>query len=413
MGGSAHVSSSLNWLDRSEAQRRKMLDVIGLFRDPGTLDELGIGSVRDAFADMLFPATSTIQTRARYFFFVPWIYRRLEAKRVPSAQIADRARREEIRLIKSLQAGGDTQGLIGNYAGSSLQRLPSTVYWNGLKTLGIRLFTGSQPDYHRSLDGLYRRRRRASVPDDDEPVALWRENWDPGIPEAPDDLFEEAGFELSLEEAEYLQERILATVGDSLLGHLVATSHPGAEARLPWEHPDQERFPDHIREQLEHARNFSEAMWGAALLYNLLLARKLEWEERIEHYEGLLADWRDLMTARSRDFERWDRRRFWFLAREANPRVPAPTVAFVDRWLDRGLADPGAVQDDAQLHKLLEDRELRLKGRRARLSNREAREDWSGASGADQLDYRWAATSLIVEDILHGLRRKEAAVARA
>lgn len=244
-------------------------------------------------------------------------------------------------------------------------------------------------------------------------MALWRENWDPGIPEAPDDLFEEADFELSLEEAEYLQERIMATVGDSLLGHLVATSGPGAEARFPWEHPDQEGFPDHIREQLEHARNFSEAMWGAALLYNLLLARKLEWEERIDHYEELLADWRDLMAARSRAFERWDRQGFWVFVREANPRVPAPTVAFVDRWLNDGLANPGAVQDDAQLRKLLENRELRLKGRRARLANREAREDWSGASGTGQLDYRWAATRLIVEDILHGLRRKGAAAARA
>lgn len=41
--------------------------------EPGTLDELGIGSIRDTFSDELFPGTSTIQTRARYFLFVPWI----------------------------------------------------------------------------------------------------------------------------------------------------------------------------------------------------------------------------------------------------------------------------------------------------------------------------------------------------
>ena len=49
-----------------------------LFGEHDTRDELGIGSVRDAFADTLFPGTSTITTRARYFLLVPWTYQRLE-----------------------------------------------------------------------------------------------------------------------------------------------------------------------------------------------------------------------------------------------------------------------------------------------------------------------------------------------
>ena len=59
--------SAFVWLDYSERERRKMLDVVDLFREHDTRDELGIGSVRDAFADLLFPGTSTIMTRARYF----------------------------------------------------------------------------------------------------------------------------------------------------------------------------------------------------------------------------------------------------------------------------------------------------------------------------------------------------------
>ncbi len=56
--------SAFVWLDYSERERRKMLDVVDLFREHDTRDELGVGSVRDAFADMLFPGTSTIMTRA-------------------------------------------------------------------------------------------------------------------------------------------------------------------------------------------------------------------------------------------------------------------------------------------------------------------------------------------------------------
>ena len=71
-----YMMSAFVWLDYSERERRKMLDVVDLFGEHDTRDELGIGSVRDAFADMLFPGTSTIMTRARYFLLVPWTYQR-------------------------------------------------------------------------------------------------------------------------------------------------------------------------------------------------------------------------------------------------------------------------------------------------------------------------------------------------
>ena len=39
------MMSAFVWLDYSERERRKMLDVVDLFREPNTRDELGIGSV--------------------------------------------------------------------------------------------------------------------------------------------------------------------------------------------------------------------------------------------------------------------------------------------------------------------------------------------------------------------------------
>jgi hypothetical protein len=96
--------SYIAWLDHSEHERRKMLDVIDLFREHETVDELGIGGVRDAFANLMLPGTSTIQTRARYFLFIPWIYKGLEKKRIASKDIAARARREEKRLKERLDA---------------------------------------------------------------------------------------------------------------------------------------------------------------------------------------------------------------------------------------------------------------------------------------------------------------------
>ena len=65
----------LGWIDFSKEDRQKALDVINLLSEQGAVDELGIGIVRDAFANYFFPGTSTIQTRAKYFLIVPYILR--------------------------------------------------------------------------------------------------------------------------------------------------------------------------------------------------------------------------------------------------------------------------------------------------------------------------------------------------
>ena len=96
------MASTFAWLDHSESDRRKALDVVDLFREQDTRDELGIGTVRDALADSLFPGISTIQTRAKYLLFIPWIYQALEAGRTKSSDVARLARRHEIDLIYQL-----------------------------------------------------------------------------------------------------------------------------------------------------------------------------------------------------------------------------------------------------------------------------------------------------------------------
>jgi Family of unknown function (DUF6361) len=112
---------------------------------------LGLGGIRDTFADLLFPATSTIQTRARYFLFIPWVYQELERRRTPPADIERLARRDEIRLIHALESGGETDGIIGTLAQDRLARLPSSIYWAGLGKLGIRRLTGSQEHYRPAV----------------------------------------------------------------------------------------------------------------------------------------------------------------------------------------------------------------------------------------------------------------------
>ena len=233
------MPSTFTWLDNSESDRRRALEVIDLFAQPGTLDELGIGTIRDALADQMFPGTSTIQTRARYFLFIPWIYLDLERRRVPSAKISELARQEEIRLARSLAENeADASGVIGKEAGRHLKRLPSAIYWSGLQRWGLRQSRASQDSYHRSLDRLYADQRAwREAGHDREGQSAPPGIWHPHIPDPPSDFPDAVNFALGREEVEYLQDRIRAQARGSLLGCLrclllVMCTYPFAKKAL-------------------------------------------------------------------------------------------------------------------------------------------------------------------------------------
>ncbi len=179
------MPSELSWIDFSAEDKNSMLNVIDMFREQDTRDELGIASIRDAYSDFFFPGTTTIQSRAKYMLFIPWIYRRIEEKHSTPAKIAEKARNDEIQLVNCLKMNNQTEGLIGMYAGAELQRLPSSIYWYGLFSWGIRIFPGSIYEYHRYIP-LYRRKTDASRAHREEQGELIQPNWHPGIPLPPE-----------------------------------------------------------------------------------------------------------------------------------------------------------------------------------------------------------------------------------
>lgn len=409
------LTSGLAWLDTSERDRQKMMDAIQLFREPGTLDELGIGTVRDAFADLLFPGTSTIQTRARYFFFVPWVYLGLETKGVTSSDIAARARREEGRIMEALASNvPDEVGIIGRDAGYNVRRLPSNIYWRGLALWGLRLYSGSQAQYHRWLDDFHainqsirrRNRENRSLGDGGEREML-RHNWRPTIPPPPDDFPQNATLDLREVEAHFLREQIVHHLPHSLLAYLVEYTTPQTHTMFPWEHPQLAHLPAARREELFHARNFSEVIHGATLLYNYMLAEKAASAGAesylLDDYAARLTEWAGMLEARRDAHVVWDwQRRFWALVTIVNPHIRPTTQAFIESWLALAL-EPGAaraITTNRAARRLISERERALKRHLARLHNPRALELWSGASSAGQLDYRWNVVQTLLDDIL-------------
>lgn len=400
------MASTFTWLDHSEEHRRKVLDIIDLFKEQGTVDELGMGTVRDAMADILFPGTSNLMTRASYYLFVPWIYQRLEAQKAPSNEIAARARRLELRLIDELLESGELRGVIGRLAKGSLRRLPSSLYWAGIRRLGISLFDGSQNGYHRSLDRFYQHQRGTIKMEDGERFGVVRANWHPRLPAPPADWPKRALLSLTTDDAEFLRDQITVAAPHSLFAVLVRAKGAPTDIKFPWAHPEQATFSERIHTQLRHAQNISEVMHGAALLYNLILSELSANDQRIDHYRGRLSEWSTNISSRLSGLRAWDRSDAWKCVESEGARIPRPTRDFVDRWCELVVAaEPTAVADDGQARLLVKQRERKLKGPLARVENRRALELWQGASSAEPLQFRWSNADAIIRDIvtaLHG-----------
>jgi hypothetical protein len=381
-----------------------MLAVIDLFREQDTVDELGMSAIWDAFADLLFPGTGTVQTRARYFLFVPWVFQVAEARHVPAARARAAVRRLEVKLIGSLLAGGTDQiGIIGSQSGANLRRMPSAIYWSGLGRLGIRRFQGTTEQVFRAFDELHRAARQATRDDDGELIDPGLRIWDRHLPPVPEDFPDiPIRLELTQPEAAFLGDRVHDAAPRSLLDVLLDASVPLGRVNLPWHHPRIAHFPTDVRVTLHHAQRFSEALHGAALLYNLLLARDKGVREWTEHYEERLAEWTENLRAQGDAHATWDRHQLW--AKVGDVRHVHPLAHhFVEDWCDLVTRDGFAIDNNPRAAALVAARERHLKGPLARIGNPRALDKWTGASGDRQYDFRWRSARRVIEDIRAGL----------
>ena len=403
-------NSTFGWLDSSEHERRAVLELVSALNEPGTLDELGIGSIRDTIADTLFPGTSTIQTRARYFLFIPWILQMVETTSARSAE--DRARQLQLQLCDALdKAHGPNAGVIGREARNALQRWPLSIYWLGLARWGIRRRSDSLASYFATIrqpsSWLLSGRALAEAVEGrrDEAADGVRGNW-ADIPKPPPGFPENATFELTAEEGNFLRERVALTHPQTYLAHILQTNEDGESslASSPWDHSAAQTASVSVRAWLHDARLFSLVHQGGTLLYDLMLAEALEDEESIDEFSEHLEIWSEWMAEAEPDLQRWDRTAMWQRLRSANPRLRRRTEEFADRWYILAATQPGSsLVGQREARDLIRQREHVLKGPRARLTYAEARDRRRGYPTPARLQFRWPQVQRIAGDILNPL----------
>ncbi len=416
------MPSTFAWLAVDAEQRRRMLEAVDQFRDETTIDDLGIGGIRDAFSDTLFPGTSTLHTRLRYVLFIPWLMQEA-AKRATVAEMAQRYHDLERDFIGALErgTGDDEPGIIGRRAGKMLQRVPSVLYSGMLAQWGILERGLTSREFFTRIEAS--RRLDAEAPRaEDGGLGTERllDGLDPELPAPPEHLLRSADFRLTPEEVTYLKEAITRTNPGTLLARLVQerpmdwTDSATAPA-APWApeinsllHTDAD---EELRTLLDRAERFSLQVHGANLLYNLLLAEATSTDperfrdDRVAHYRERLQTWAD-ETASSRPFGSQDFLELGQMMAARRRNYTDRTRAFLEHWCAESRT-PHTVAESPSARELIIRRERLVKQGRARLrpGNLKALNAWSGASGTARLHFRWANVTTLLQDLYDGEAR--------
>lgn len=407
--------NQLGWIDFSPTHRNKVMLVMDLFKEQGVIDELGLGTIRDSLSDILFPGTSTIQTRAKYFLLIPWILQDIERKgRID--RFHSELEESEISFVKILRKNSpqnDSRVIGATLRNANPKRKPSTIYWNGLRTYEILNFKGSISDYINYLKyhskKLQAQRKLVAeadgnIPgDDNDANHMYQQHLWCQLPKPPADWKTNLTINLSREEAKFLKERIILSNSDSLWTFALrsipdeAKNFSGIVDFL-----SVKELPDDLRKLVKLSVDFNTIMQGALIRYNLLIQVSRE-NGRVKELQPIWEKY--FKEIKLFDWNSWDINMLWYYC----PYIQYSTKHFVENWLELVKA---ANFNESKADKLLKDRELRLKGiNRARLHDKaiaQKQQSFTGISVFEDksvayLNYRWNTVKTFLNDIQQGL----------
>jgi len=396
------MGAGFGWIDFSNEQRDKVFSVIELLNTGGTVDELGIGSVRDNIADCLFPGVSTIQTRPKYFIiltdiFLGYLQRYQKGEKLPL--LSTYLKSEEHRIMHLLAKNHsykDGDGVIGvtvAQTNGELARKASSVYWNGLRTHKLIDTELSSTEYLIQND-LSKFNPDGDVMDDkhliEEQFAI----------RAP--LFsaikEDIRMELSEEEANYLRDQfkdvtsslkqehnLLSQLFTKERAEVIANSNNFQEmANLLI--ADESLHSETIQ-MLKIALLFDFIMHGAHIRYNIQLHKK----SGELNFDDKWNDWLKELEVKREDVQALN---FEYIFSEVSPRTAPQTQQFMRLWKHEVLKEELNIK---LLDKLVYRQEIKKKGAKAKLAS--VNGEFTSWVGIQSLQYRFNNVKNIIKDI--------------
>lgn len=409
--------SLIGWVDFSSLERERVAQIMSMLQEKGTLDELGIGQLRDAFADKLFPGFSTIQTRAKYFVTLPYLfhdYRQLKLQDRLKMPLTEFLSEREDKLARMLVKNHSDQVPYGVIGKDSLEkgvaRKPSTVYWSGIRQLSIANTDLSLKEFIHQFEDHYCSVKDTHADDDHQSSNLT------DLMTKPDgyspDWLTKAKIELSQREAEFLKDKLLTTkriehsIPTQLLKHNLVRNVLELNKHLPsdswqvlslYEQIKNSAVSSQTKITLARALEFSFVLEGAHIRYNLLIAKRAENAAFIEKLKEEFSKWQAKALSRRESLTENAINNWYLSAFDVEKAASSRTRQFIENWCQ--LVRDESSEDD--LDQCVKRQAIANKGARCLLKR--ALNSDQGWVGTRLLEFRWPTAKIILRDIQEGL----------
>jgi len=234
------------------------------------------------------------------------------------------------------------------------------------------------------------------------------------LPDLHDNWMTEGELNLNLthKEAEFLRGKLIETSGIELTvpsqlfkSYLIKTAlepNPNKAlididilTELVLSHDQIDSTTKH---RMDMANQFSLAMEGPHIRYNVVIAKNNGFFDSAEKYEDEYQQW--LETVISKNVFRQDSDKEWLetasVSFDKHREFKGPTRSFVRKWCEAIRQNLTLDQLDALVSKQAEDN----KKKRSLLTKKITKNEWVGIR---RLDYRWGSARIILSDIQAGL----------
>ena len=391
----------LGWIDFSKTERDKVLSVLDILGEKGVLDELGISPIRDGYSDLFFPGTSTIQTRAKYFFIVPYAFRDLEFNNqydyFKLKKTFDDVEERCAHIF--LENNPDEQGVIGSLSikkNSWVKRAPSSIYWAGLRKYGI--FKGNMSiDQYIKFITIQKQNKSDNInlgnrSDESHDDKYAGDNLNIhyfNIPSYDRNWMDDLDMKLTFDEGQFLKQQIIENCPDSLMAYVLKrdirkfVDIPSFSELSAIIH----MFPDDIRDNYLKANSFSEFCFALRVIYNLIIS-----ENQNEAAKELCP---------KLDFNKIsdiDINSIMFSLNIFNPNLKEFLINSRQAMKDNDLDE---------LKNIISNREISLKGVNRSKTVHTGEYDINAWFAGERLDYRFTIAKTIIKDIFESKGRDD------
>lgn len=404
--------AEIGWIDFSKKHRNRVNTILDILKPEGRVDELGIGVLRDGLSNRLFPGISTIQTRAKYFFIVPYILWDFlkttpaeRRKKLPTEYLE----KEEYEMMWDLAdhyKHEEGYGVIGiskrREFGEKIARRPSEIYWNGLNVMkcldskGLSANSFLNRANRENSESLVHATAEEGHGDDTD--AVFENFFHLKVPYV-DEWQKDLNLDLHVSEAKFLKDS-MKDLENSIL-NLVMSNEKATEIFL-----NTNQFihfakmivgldiDEDLRKDIILAHDFAILMEGAHIAYNQELQTRFF---QIDYFKENWNNWYENLDNKMLDLQNFEINKLF----EYAPTTREKTRTFVKEWL---LLVKAPQLDIYKKQKLIQEQESFAKGKKARLKyNRKDDIQEGKVIGLSLLEYRFSNAKVIIKDTLNSL----------